>query len=1329
MLDDAGTPNEAAYPLSFAQERMWLMELLSGREVLYGTPIVLRLVGDLHIGHLVRALEEIFRRHEVLRTRIREENGVPVGSLGPVTPLALPEHDLRELSAQEVDEWIASAVRASFDLAEGPLVRLHLLRDGDRTHLLVLDFHHIVFDGLSFGPLIDELAELYEARVNGRPARLPVLRTRFSDHARREREHFNEGRFNEDLSYWTEQLTGAPAVLELPTELPREESRQPGENYRFAMPTWTRDGIAALSQDRQATPFMVMLAAWAVLLSRYTRQDDFVVGTPVSGRIEPELDDLIGSFVNTIALRLRVEPSATFADLVAQCRETTLEGLMHQAVPVDRVVEALGLHREPGRNPLFQTLFSFDEDAGTGREFGGVSLRHHAEPQSGTSKFDISLHVTDRQGQYHAEFEYRSDVLGAEAVRRLAGQWLRLLGEAVTEPDHRVGSMSILTARERKAIVSSGYGGIPHSVDEAAQLHELFRARATAAPDSPAVTEVGESTTYGEIEEAAGRLAAELKARGVAPGDPVALAMPRGWRFVVAMVAVLKTGGFFVPLDVNSPPQRNQLIVDDVGATVVLTDAAWVPNVPDGPEPIVLDDPEVVAVVSGRAPAGGLSGDPGRPAYAIYTSGSTGVPKGVLVTHANVVRLFRVTEDKFEFGTADVWTWFHSPAFDVSVWELWGPLLHGGRIVVVPSETARSPRDLLEVLRSEKVTFLSQTPSAFYGLSKEATDGPVTADELSLRFIIFAGEALDVTRLRPWVKRFGDCKPALVNMYGPTETTVYGTFRRLVAEDVDRVASPIGDPLGDLSLHLLDDFLEPVPAGVPGEIWVGGAGVALGYLNRPALTAERFVPDPYSPVPGGRLYRSGDIARRTGDGDILYVGRSDDQIQIRGHRVEVGEVEVALRKHPRVEDACVLAEQGQNGETALIGYLVEEHVDRTALRAHLARLLPTYMIPGSFVRVDHIPQTLNGKVDRRKLASTASAAPLPSGGNASPRTQLECDLHAVWMKLLGRSDFGVEEDFFAVGGNSLAVLRLATEASAALGTRVDPAAIFRAPTIRAMAVELAANVSKPGPLFRLRPGGGPASLVLVHSVGGSLSAYTDLIPALDGPFQLFGLSAADQGIEEIGSLAQVHADALDTVTTDVVLVGWSMGALIAYEVAQHLAERGRVGVLVIALDAPASLEGTLVADNESITYRFFDDLTAGLGHRLTLTPPQVDSAFTAAGLSGVLAEAGLTGRLGLSGDELETLYSRFDHNFGAADRHRPTRRHAVRVTLVRAKDQPHSDPREDLGWAALTGESVPALVVPGDHYTSLRPPHVTDLAAAVLQAAEITTAPRSTADR
>ena len=1077
-------------PLSFSQERLWFLTQLDPESPGYNMPAAVALEGALDVAALAGGFAEVRRRHEVLRTVFPEVQGLPVPRVVPAAAAsALPVIDLAALPAAAREEerrrLSLAEGRRPFDLARGPMLRTSLLRLGGRDHVLLVTMHHIASDGWTIGILIRELEALYRAFSQGLPSPLPELALQYADYADWQRRWLDGPAMAEHLAYWRRRLAGRLAPLEMPTDRPRPALLSArGARLSHTLPSARTEEVRAWSQGEGVTLFLTLLAGFNALLHRYTGQEDLLLGIPIANRNRLETEGLIGFFLNMVVQRTDAAGDPPFRELLARVARGFLGSTPHQEVPFEKLVEDLHPERDLSRTPVFQVQFSLQNTPTQALELPGVRLTL-LENHNRTTKYDFTVFLFDEPEGLRTTLEYNTDLFDEATIGRLLRHWETLLDGAVAAPELRLSSLPMLTAAERGQLLAE-WNETGRAFVASPALHRIFERQAALRPDAVAVVYEVEELTYRRLDERANRLARRLRALGVGPETPVGLCAERSLDLIVGLLGILKAGGAYVPLDPAYPPERLAYILEDAlngsAAPVLVTQEKLVDRFrPAGEEagPAY----KVVRLDADRASLAAESPedlpedvDPGHLAYVIYTSGSTGRPKGVPVPHANVVRLFSATAPWFGFGERDVWTMFHSSAFDFSVWEIWGALLFGGRLVVVPREATLSPAAFRELLVTEGVTALSQTPSAFRQLIRaDSEEGEEGHGRLALKWVVFGGEALDLAALAPWIARHGDAAPELVNMYGITETTVHVTWRRIVAADLERAgASPVGVPIPDLQVYLLGRHLELLPVGIPGEIHVGGAGLARGYLGRPALTAERFVPDPFSGAPGARLYRSGDLARRRPDGDVEYLGRIDGQVKIRGFRIELREIEAALHRHPGVREAAVLALPDASGGRRLVAYAVakEGAVEAAELRDHLRQSLPEYMVPAAFVTLDRLPLTGNGKVDRRALPAPEEALHGRPGTKVAPRSRTESRLAEIWREVLRLDEVGVHDDFFEAGGHSLLVAQLASRVRGAFGVELPLRAIFEAPTLEGLAARLAGMLpdGEPQPaLSEIRP--------------------------------------------------------------------------------------------------------------------------------------------------------------------------------------------------------------------------------------------------------------------
>ncbi|MDV6955064.1 amino acid adenylation domain-containing protein, partial [Pseudomonas aeruginosa] len=1162
--------------LSFAQERQWFLWQLEPESAAYHIPSALRLRGRLDVDALQRSFDSLVARHETLRTRFRLEGGRSYQQVQPAVSVSIEREQFGE---EGLIERIQAIVVQPFDLERGPLLRVNLLQLAEDDHVLVLVQHHIVSDGWSMQVMVEELVQLYAGYSQGLDVVLPALPIQYADYALWQRSWMEAGEKERQLAYWTGLLGGEQPVLELPFDRPRPARQSHrGAQLGFELPRELVEAVRALAQREGASSFMLLLASFQALLYRYSGQADIRVGVPIANRNRVETERLIGFFVNTQVLKADLDGRMGFDELLAQARQRALEAQAHQDLPFEQLVEALQPERNASHNPLFQVLFNHQSEIrSVTPEVQLEDLRLEGLAWDGqTAQFDLTLDIQEDENGIWASFDYATDLFDASTVERLAGHWRNLLRGIVANPRQRLGELPLLDAPERRQTLSEWN---PAQREYAVQgtLQQRFEEQARQRPQAVALILDEQRLSYGELNARANRLAHCLIARGVGADVPVGLALERSLDMLVGLLAILKAGGAYLPLDPAAPEERLAHILDDSGVRLLLTQGHLLERLPRqaGVEVLAIDG----LVLDGYAesdPLPTLSAD--NLAYVIYTSGSTGKPKGTLLTHRNALRLFSATEAWFGFDERDVWTLFHSYAFDFSVWEIFGALLYGGRLVIVPQWVSRSPEDFYRLLCREGVTVLNQTPSAFKQLMAVACSADMATQQPALRYVIFGGEALDLQSLRPWFQRFGDRQPQLVNMYGITETTVHVTYRPVSEADLEGgLVSPIGGTIPDLSWYILDRDLNPVPRGAVGELYIGRAGLARGYLRRPGLSATRFVPNPFPGGAGERLYRTGDLARFQADGNIEYIGRIDHQVKVRGFRIELGEIEAALAGLAGVRDAVVLAHDGVGG-TQLVGYVVADSAEdaerlRESLRESLKRHLPDYMVPAHLMLLERMPLTVNGKLDRQALPQPDAS--LSQQAYRAPGSELEQRIAAIWAEILGVERVGLDDNFFELGGHSLLLLMLkerigdTCQATLSISQLMTHASVAE----QAACIEGQARESLLVPLNGRREG---SPLFMFHPSFGSVHCYKTLAMALRDRHPVKGvvcraLLGAGREVPEWDDMVAEYAEQLLQEHPEGVfnLAGWSLGGNLAMDVAARLEQRGRQVAFVGWIDAPA----------------------------------------------------------------------------------------------------------------------------------------------------------------
>nr|WP_234405637.1 non-ribosomal peptide synthetase [Paenibacillus sp. IHBB 10380] len=996
----------AYYPVSSAQKRVYVVQQLEGAGVSYNMPTVLKLEGKLDRGRLGAALQTVVNRHEALRTSFDMADGELVQRVHAEVELAVA---YEEASVEEIERLIETFIRP-FDLSQAPLLRAGIIQLGKEEHVLVVDMHHIISDGGSINLFLQEFMQAYEGRELGKRG------IQYKDYAVWQQERIRKGDIEKQEQYWLESFAGEVPVLELPTDYPRPAVQQfEGASVGCELGEEYSQKLAKLSLERGATLYMTLLAAYTVLLSKYTGQEDIVVGTPIAGRGHADLGEIMGMFVNTLALRNRPKGEKTFVSYLEDVKTQVLQAYENQEYPLEELVEKLGVRRDLSRNPLFDTLFALQNVEM--KEFGLKGLKVSPYGYEGKiAKFDVSVQAVEGEGKLYFQMEYGSRLFRQETMERWSSHWLRLLEQVADQPEIKLSDIELLTEEEREQVLVS-FNETEALYPREKTISELFEEQAEKTPGQVAVVYEGEEWTYEELNARSNQVARVLRKHGVGTETIVGIMVERSLEMMAGILGILKAGGAYLPIDPDYPAERIAYMLEDSGTKVLLTQKRLTDRVAafEG-SIVVLDEVGVYAEeergnITREHTAASL-------AYVIYTSGSTGKPKGVMVEQRNVVRLLFNDKNLFDFGDTDTWTLFHSFCFDFSVWEMYGALLYGGKLIVVPQQTVKNPQQFLQLLKDQQVTILNQTPMYFYQLLHE--EGREVGEKLAVRNVIFGGEALSPSILKEWKRKQPDIR--LINMYGTTETTVHVTYKEITEVEIAQGKSNIGKPIPTLRAYILDKQQRIQPIGIQGELYVAGKGVARGYLNRPELTEEKFVENPF--VPGERMYRTGDLARWLPDGNLEYLGRIDEQVKIRGFRIELGEVHEQLIKHEAVEDAVVVARKGEEGQSYLCAYVVtEEELPVSAWRKHMGESLPEYMIPSYFVRVEKLPLTPNGKVDRKAL-------PAPEGAvhtgveYVAPRNDVEAKLADIWSEVLGLERIGIRDNFFELGGDSIKAIQI-----------------------------------------------------------------------------------------------------------------------------------------------------------------------------------------------------------------------------------------------------------------------------------------------------------------
>ena len=1041
-------PRGVPLPLAYSQERMWFIHQLQPESSAYNLGLALRIHGPLDTAAMQRSIHRIVERHDSLRTRIVTVDGMPSQEVAPRLPVELSLAELRGVPAEgreaQMLQHIRSLLTAHFDLARLPLVRFALLRLDEAEHVLAIVMHHVVADAWSFSVLARELGKLYQAFAGGRPDPLPPLSLQYADFAAWQRATLSGPRLEAQLSYWRQRLQGVP-VLSLPTDYPRQPMQRGRGSFVSVSPQpRLLEALRGLGRAHNATLFMTLLTAYVVLLHRYSGQRDFAVGVPIANRHHQASEELVGTLVNTLALRFDLGGDPSFLELLAQVRETALAAYAHQDLPFEQLVATLDLQRDLSHGPLFQVMFDFINVATPATQLGDLSLSL-VEVDRGAAQFDLTLVAADTRASQQLSFEYDTDLYERATVERMLAELLCLLQDAVANPSRPISELELLPAAERRLLVEDWNRTVADYPRDCC-IDQLVSAQARRSPAAVAVHHRERSLSYWELEQRSEALARYLRALGVTAEVPVGLCLERSPEMVVALLGVLKAGGAYLPLDPAFPRERLQGMLADSEASVLLTEASLVHGIAGEDERgrrLVLIDRDWEAIAAAPATLAAQPRSPDDLAYLIYTSGSTGKPKGVQVSHRSVVNFLESMRREPGLSAADVLLSVTTLSFDIAVLELLLPLVTGATTVVVDREVVYDGRRLAQTLEAVGATVLQATPATWRMLLDSDWAGRPDLKALC------GGEPLAEDLARQLLGRV----QSLWNMYGPTETTVWSTTRRISS---GTAPITVGRPIANTRTYILDEQLRPVPCGASGQLWIGGDGVARGYHKHPELSAERFRPDPFSPEPGGRMYATGDLARFRAGGDIEVLGRLDFQVKVRGFRIELGEIENALSRIPGVHQALV-STRDDNGVNRLVGYLVPEPTggatppSATELRHRLLESLPDYMVPSHFLYLERFPLTPNGKIDRLALPEPEARRPALDQRYQAPRTPYEETLADICAELLGLDRVGIYDNFFALGGHSLLATRMVSRIRSRLGAELPLRVFFERPTVAELA--------------------------------------------------------------------------------------------------------------------------------------------------------------------------------------------------------------------------------------------------------------------------------------
>lgn len=1316
-------------PLSSAQARLWFLEQLDTGNTAYSLPSPYQLTGDLNITALEQAIAELLRRHEVLRTNLQAVNGAPVQVIHSPQKVTLPIINLEGLTADEqaIEVKFLSEKDASkpFDLAHDPLLRLTLVRLDAQTHVLLLNMHHIIFDAWSMGILMQELSVLYGAYLQKLPSPIPELPLQYIDFAVWESQWLKSERFEEELSYWRQKLAGIIPELALPIARSHHSQNFQDCCYVFEINPNLTKPLEELSRTEDVTPFMLLFAAFATLLYRYSNQEDIAIGFPIANRQQKETHSLIGFFVNLLVLRVKLAGNITFRDILSQARRTILEAYEHQDTPFEKVVEALHPERNLNHSPLFQVMFDWLHASSSEWKLPGLQMKSLAPPKP-MGKFDLSLTIRETDTGLKGMWSYNGAMFTAEAISQMTEHYQVLLAGIVTNVQQSINELPLLTAKEQQLLATwnATQTDYPHTKC----IHHLWEEQVEKTPNAIAVQFQNQQITYRELNEKANLLAHYLQTVGVEPGTLVGICVERSIEMIIGILGILKGGGAYVPLDPRLPTERIAYILQDTQVLILLTQQkllAKLPDVlkqkknsPDRMQVVCLDrdwdlstnqnKQNLVSAVSTYDLA-----------YVIYTSGSTGQPKGTVIAHQSLVNFTSQAIKEYGIHEQDRILQFASISFDTAAEEIYPCLTTGATLVLRTEDLLSSSHQFWQCCQDWQLTVLDLPTAYWHYLTADlqASDSRIPS---CLRLVIIGGEQALAENLKRWQMSLKSSKnpPKLVNTYGPTEATIVTTiypFPDSTSVEPVEWEVPIGRPIGNTQVYVLDKYLQPVPIGIPGELHIAGICLAKGYLNRPDLTQEKFIPNPFSnSAQDTKFYKTGDLVRYRLDGNLGFIGRIDKQVKIRGFRSELGEIEAAIAQHPLICMTAVTLQEDQPGDKRLVAYITADESFLTSSGDEFLRQkLPNYMIPTTWIQLDSLPLTSNGKVDYRALPKPTKNIS-QNNGFVAPRNELERQIAQIWAEVLDVPVVGIKNNFFELGGHSLLAFALMNRIQQKFGRNLPLSSIFQSATVEQFAEILNQKTDSESwsVLVKIQPQGTKSPLFLIHPGGASLLAYEDLISCMDTGRPLYGLDA--RGFEEgqtpqetVEEMAVQYLEAIRRVQPEgpYLFMGWCFGGLVAFEMAQLLRSQNQKTAFLGLIDTYIR-SGQVPLDDVDLLFGLFSELFGvefpteklrqmEINERITYTFEQAKQANR------------LPRNFGL--DRIKRLFEVGKSHDQASVKYFP-QPYPGAVTLIRASEDTSATLNNPtLGWE-IQADKVNLHWVGGDHLSMFHHPHVQELA-------------------